>query len=207
MGDIFYSLGLLPSNKVVELSAKDLKGVHVGETAPKTHAALMRGMGGVVFIDEAYSITQGDGNVGYGTEAVAELLQVMENYKNKFICIAAGYPREMSQWLDSNSGLSSRFTTTINFADYNAAELTHIAEGIFTKKNLRITDDARQAMLFYFTRLVNARSANFANAREARNYVDKVILNQGRRLRAEMRMPDFDTNRAFVIEAPDMQID
>lgn len=207
MGDIFYSLGLLPSNKVVELSAKDLKGVHVGETAPKTHAALMRGMGGVVFIDEAYSITQGDGNVGYGIEAVAELLQVMENYKNKFICIAAGYPREMSQWLDSNSGLSSRFTTTINFADYNAAELTHIAEGIFTKKNLRITDDARQAMLFYFTRLVNARSANFANAREARNYVDKVILNQGRRLRAEMRMPDFDTNRAFVIEAPDMQID
>ncbi|MDE6334804.1 MAG: hypothetical protein K2L77_09195, partial [Muribaculaceae bacterium] len=107
----------------------------------------------------------------------------------------------------SNSGLASRFTTSVRFADYDAAELTRIAEGMFTKKNLRVTDDARQSMLFYFTRLVNARSDNFANAREARNYVDKVILNQGRRLRSEMRMPDFDTARAFVIEAPDMQLD
>lgn len=207
MGNIFYSLGLLPSNKVIELSAKDLKGTVLGETSPKTHAAMMRGMGGVVFIDEAYSITQGDGMGGYGKEAVAEILQVMENYKNKFICIAAGYPREMADWLDSNSGLSSRFTSSINFEDYNAEELSRIALRLFEKKDLRLDDEARDAMLRHFTRLVAGKGKNFANAREARNYVDRVLLNQGRRLREEMRLPDFDRKRLYVLVAADMKID
>lgn len=206
MGNIFYSLGLLPSNKVVELSAKDLKAQYVGQTSPKAHAAMMRGMGGVVFIDEAYSITQGDGQAGFGQEAVAEILQIMENYKGRFICIAAGYKKEMGEWLNSNSGLASRFTETINFDDYSAEELCRIAESIIRKKGMSLSDDARQAMLFHFTKLVNAKSPNFANAREARNYVDKVLLQQGRRLREERRMPDFDSKRLFILEAPDMNI-
>lgn len=206
MGNIFYSLGLLPSNKVIELSAKDLVAPYVGQTAPKTHAALMRGMGGVVFIDEAYSTTQGGGESNFGTEAVAELLQVMENYKNRFICIAAGYPREMKQWLDTNSGLSSRFTSTVNFEDYTAEELSAIARNLFTKKNLTLTADAEAAMLKHFTRLTAAKSRNFANAREARNYVDAVLLNQGRRLRQEMHLPDFTNSRLYILEASDMII-
>ena len=207
MGNIFYSLGLLPSNKVIELSAKDLKAPFVGQTSPKAHAAMMRGMGGVVFIDEAYSITQGDGEVGFGQEAVAEILQVMENYKNKFITIAAGYPKEMREWLDSNSGLASRFTQTIMFDDYNAEQLTNIAGNILKKRNLRVTDAARLAMLNHFARLVSHKSRNFANAREARNFVDKVLLNQGRRLRAEMKLPEFTRDRYYIIEPEDMQVD
>ncbi|MDO4319630.1 MAG: AAA family ATPase [Bacteroidales bacterium] len=206
MGDIFYSLGLLPSNKVIELSAKDLKSEFMGQTSPKAHAAMMRGMGGVVFIDEAYSITEGDGQGGYGKEAVAEILQVMENYRNRFITIAAGYPREMQQFLDSNSGLQSRFAKPIMFDDYSAEELSTIALGMFEKRNLSLTQVARDAMLRHFTRLVNARSKNFANAREARNYVDEVLLNQGRRLREESARPGFDNDRLYVIEASDMNV-
>jgi len=210
MGNIFYSLGLLPSNKVIELSAKDLVASYIGQTAPKTRAAMMRGMGGVVFVDEAYSITgadHGNGASAFGTEAVAEMLQVMENYKNRFICIAAGYPREMKQWLDTNSGLASRFTTTINFDDYSASELATIARNMLNKRNLRLTPDADAEMLKHFTRLTANKGRNFANAREARNYVDKVILNQGRRLRAEMRLPGFTNERLYTLEAPDMKID
>ena len=206
MGNVFYSLGLLPSNKVIEVSAKDLVAPFVGQTAPKAHAAMMRGLGGVVFIDEAYSITEG-ANSGFGAEAVAEILQVMENYKNKFICIAAGYPREMSRWLDTNSGLASRFTTTINFEDYSADELATIARNIFAKKNLTLSADADEAMLKHFARLVANKGKNFANAREARNYVDKVILNQGRRLRAEMKLPGFTNERLYQLEAADMKIE
>lgn len=206
MGNIFYSLGLLPSNKVIELSAKDLKAPYIGQTAPKAHAAMMRGMGGVVFIDEAYSITQGEGATGFGQEAVSEILQVMENYKNKFITIAAGYPREMDEWLDSNSGLSSRFTATISFEDYNADELSRIATNILRKKNLTLTDAAATAMHNYFSRLVANKSSRFANAREARNYVDKVIINQGRRLRTEMKLPGFNSDRYYILEPQDMQV-
>lgn len=209
MGNIFYSLGLLPSNKVIELSAKDLVAPYMGQTAPKTHDAMMRGMGGVVFVDEAYSLTESGSQSGggFGVEAVAEMLQIMENYKNKFICIAAGYPREMRQWLDTNSGLASRFTTTISFDDYSADELATIASNIIAKRNLTMSDDARTEMLKHFTRLTANKGRNFANAREARNYVDKVLLNQGRRLRTEMKLPGFTNERLYVLEAADMKID
>ena len=206
MGNIFYSLGLLPSNKVIEISAKDMVAPYVGQTAPKTHAAMMRGMGGVVFVDEAYSLT-GSGESNFGAEAVAEMLQVMENYKNKFICIAAGYHREMQQWLNTNSGLSSRFPTTINFDDYTAEELSEIATNIFARvHNLRLTDAAKDAMLRHFTSLVSHKTRNFANAREARNYVDKVIINQGRRLRAEMKLPGFSKDSFYILEPADMDV-
>ncbi|MDE6287386.1 MAG: hypothetical protein K2M00_01210 [Muribaculaceae bacterium] len=130
----------------------------------------------------------------------------MENYKNKFITIAAGYPREMDEWLDSNSGLSSRFTATINFEDYNADELSRIATNILRKKNLSLTEAAATAMHNYFSRLVANKSSRFANAREARNYVDKVIINQGRRLRTEMKLPGFNSDRYYILEPQDMQV-
>ena len=167
---------------------------------------MMRGMGGVIFIDEAYSITQGDGETGFGKEAVSEILQVMENYKNKFITIAAGYPREMAEWLESNSGLTSRFTSTITFEDYNADELTRIAANMFKSKNLTIMDAAQSAMHNYFVKLVAHKTRNFANAREARNFVDKVLINQGRRLRQEMKMPGFERDRFYILEPSDMQV-
>lgn len=204
MGDIFYSLGLLPSNKVVELSAKDLKAPYVGQTGPMAHAAMMRGMGGVVFIDEAYSITQGDGTVGFGQEAVAEILQIMENNKNRFICIAAGYHKEMGEWLASNTGLASRFTQRISFDDYNAEELTRIAEGILKKKQLTLTAAAKERLLDRFTTMVRHKDRNFANAREARNMVDRILISQGARLRGELSSPSFNSERLLVIEPIDI---
>ncbi len=205
MGDIFYSLGVLPSNKVIELSAKDLVAPYVGQTSPKAHAAMMRGLGGVVFIDEAYSITEGQ--QGFGKEAVAAILQVMENHRNKFICIAAGYPREMREFLDANSGLRSRFATTITFDDYGPQELANIARSMFASRKLSLTNGAEQMMVRAFVSMTLKKSDNFANAREARIYVDKVLLNQGRRLREEMRLPDFDRQSLYTLTEADMQVD
>lgn len=205
MGDIFYSLGVLPSNKVIELSAKDLKAPYVGQTGPMTHTAMMRGMGGVVFIDEAYSITQGDGEVGFGQEAVAEILQVMENNKNKFVCIAAGYHREMSEWLNTNTGLKSRFGATISFEDYSAEELTRIAKSLLSKKQLSLEPSAEEALLSRFRELVANKDRNFANAREARNLVDKILIAQGSRLRCIMGSPGFSNDMLLAIEADDVR--
>lgn len=209
MGDIFYSLGLLPSNKLIELSAKDLKAGFVGQSGPKTHDAIMRGMGGVVFIDEAYSINQGDGNVGFGEEVVAELLQMMVNYRGKFVLIAAGYPREMAEWLNTNAGLPDRFPheNYITFEDYTADELCQIALNIIKAKNLIITEAAKLVMANHFNRLVANKSGVFGNARNAGNYVDSVIIKQGRRLREEMNLPGFDRERLYILEPEDMKVD
>lgn len=119
MGNIFYSLGVLPSNRLLEVTRKDLVEGYVGQTATKTARVVKRAVGGVFFIDEAYSL-MGD---NFGQEATNTILPMLLDYKGKMVCIAAGYPREIRQWIDTNSGLESRFTKVIHFEDYNPDEL------------------------------------------------------------------------------------
>ena len=133
MGNILYSLGVISSPEVYEVAREDLVGRYIGETAPKTRDAVMKAMGAVLFIDEAYSLSTG-GHSDYGSEAITTLVKMMEDYKGKFVCIAAGYTREMTQFLNMNSGLKSRFDETINFEDYNADELYRIFVSM-AKKN------------------------------------------------------------------------
>ena len=125
MGRILYSLGVIARPDVIEVSRADMVAPYQGQTAPKTRETIDRAMGGILFIDEAYSLIQGD-NDEFGNESVTELLKLLEDRKGRFVCIAAGYTREMSRFLDSNSGLKSRFTKTITFEDYNPEELMDI---------------------------------------------------------------------------------
>lgn len=202
MGNIYYSLGLLPSNKVIEVTPKDLIAPYVGQTAPKTEQMINRAIGGILFLDEAYGLN--DGPNGFGKDAMPVLLTKLLDLKGKFVCIAAGYHREMQQWIDTNTGMDSRFQRRINFEDYSAEELGNIFRGVVRKAGLKMDDGAEAEMERYFNVLVYNKGRNFANAREARNYFDRVKLNQGRRLRELLRNPDFDNSELYVLRREDM---
>lgn len=190
MADIFYSLGVLPTNKLVEVTRKDLVGQYVGTTGPKTAQAIRSAMGGVFFIDEAYSLKGSPGD--FGPQATEELLTSMLNYKGKMIFIAAGYPREMQDWIDTNSGLESRFTKKIHFEDYTGENLAEIFLMKAKKDQLELTPEAETAMRNYFNNLYENRGRNFANAREVNNYFDKIKKNQSARLAQIIGASDFD---------------
>lgn len=204
MGNIFYSLGMLPSNKVVDVTAKDLIAGYIGQTGKQTEQVVKRAIGGVLFIDEAYSLD--DGPHGFGKDATATLLRMLLDYKGKMICIAAGYPYEMQKWLDTNSGLTSRFNKTIIFEDYNAEQLSEIFLNKAKKDHLTLDAEAEQAMRSYFDTLCRNKGRNFGNAREVNNYFAKVKINQSARLRKAMERPDFDKMMFCQLLAEDMLI-
>ncbi len=204
MGNIFYTLGLLPSNKVLEVTTKDLIAGYVGQTAKKTEQMINRALGGIFFIDEAYGLN--DGANGFGKDAMPVLLTKLLDYKGKMVSIAAGYPREMQQWINTNSGLESRYTRKIIFEDYNASELAQIFKNIVKQNGLKLSQDAEDEMNRYFSILVYNKSENFANAREAKNYFDRVKLNQGRRLRKLIDNPGFDKEELYILHKDDMII-
>ena len=204
MGNIFYSLGMLPSNKVVDVTAKDLIAGYIGQTGKQTEQVVKRAIGGVLFIDEAYSLD--DGPQGFGKDATATLLRMLLDYKGKMICIAAGYPREMQKWLDTNSGLTSRFNKTIIFEDYNADQLSEIFLNKAKKDHLTLDADAEKAMRSYFDTLCRNKGRNFGNAREVNNYFAKVKINQSARLRKAMELPDFDKMMFCELRAEDMLV-
>jgi len=204
MGNIFYSLGLLPSNKVVEVTTKDLIASYIGQTAPKTEQMINRAVGGIFFIDEAYSLN--DGPHGFGKDAMPVLLTKLLDYKGKMVSIAAGYNREMQEWINTNTGLESRYTRKIQFEDYSAEELAQIFRNICQKNDMRLDPAADEEMQRYFNLLVYNKGANFANAREARNYFDRVKLNQGHRLRKELENPGFDKAELNILRRDDMRI-
>lgn len=172
MGKMLYSLGVISRPDVIEVSSADLVARFVGQTAPKTREVVDRAMGGILFIDEAYSLTQG--NDGFGKECVTELLKLLEDRKGKFVCIAAGYTREMSQFLDSNSGLKSRFTKTITFEDYKPEELMDIFRLYCRKEGYSIESEAETILKSRFKDMYDNRSFDFGNGRDVRNMFGKV---------------------------------
>ena len=201
MSDVFYALDVLPTNKLVEVTRKDLVEGTVGNTAPKTTSAVQSAIGGVFFIDEAYALKSG-GPGDFGQEATATLLPLMLDYKGKMVFIAAGYPREIQQWIDTNSGLESRFTKKIIFEDYNGDQLAEIFLMKAAKDQLKLTSEAEATMRKYFNDLFENRGRNFANAREVNNYFDRIKKNQSGRLFKIMNNPDFDKNefKQLIVE-------
>ena len=189
MGNILYSLGVISSPEVYEVAREDLVGRYIGETAPKTRDAVMKAMGAVLFIDEAYSLSTG-GHSDYGSEAITTLVKMMEDYKGKFVCIAAGYTREMTQFLNMNSGLKSRFDETINFEDYNADELYRIFVSMAKKKEYILEDEACDAVKVLFERIYATRDQNFGNARTVRRALDRAIKYLSKRTAFEDDLTD-----------------
>ena len=172
LGDIYYGCGLLSTGELVEVSREDLVGEYIGQTAKKTKEACDKAHGGVLFIDEAYSIVQKAEN-DFGKEAIATLIKEMEDNRNDMIVILAGYTEEMNELLDANSGIKSRITDTISFEDYSMDELFKIADKVAQKKDYTITSDGKKA----FEYLINEKKVDnkFGNAREVRNIIDKAI--------------------------------
>lgn len=181
MAKIFCSLGLLPSTKLVEVTRKDMVSTYVGGTAPKTAKVVQSALGGVLFIDEAYSLNQGMHD-NYGREAIDTLLPLLLDYKGQFICIAAGYTYEMQQWVETNSGLPSRFNKTIHFDDYTGEQLAEIFLRLVAKNGFTLTPEAEQAMRAHFEDLYVHRDRQFGNAREVNNFFNAVKQRQGERL-------------------------
>lgn len=182
ISEIYQCIGVLSSGHLVEVDRSGLVGGYVGQTAIKTKEVVDRAKGGVLFIDEAYALTVNRGDNDYGYEAVDTLLKAMEDYRQDLIVIVAGYSEPMAEFLGSNPGLRSRFNNFIEFPDYSADELNQIFTRMCTSNGLVLSDAAKSRVKRYFCNLYDNRKKNFANAREVRNYLEKVMMNQANRI-------------------------
>ena len=179
---IYKQLGVLEKGHLVEVSRTNLVAGYVGQTAQKTQEKIDEAMGGVLFIDEAYTLNK-EGN-DFGQEAIDTLLKEMEDKRNQFVVIVAGYPKPMADFLNSNPGLESRFNQKITFDDYNAEELRSIFDSMCESQGQMLSDDASQFMDEYLQALCANKPENFANGREMRNLFEKAYRKQANRLDA-----------------------
>jgi tetratricopeptide (TPR) repeat protein len=189
-GRLYKSLGLLATDRVVEVTREDLVSGYVGQTATKTAAVVDSALDGVLFLDEAYGLVRPDNQGDFGPEAVVELLKRMEDDRDRLAVIAAGYPHEMTEFLATNSGFRSRFGETIHFEDYGPTELVQIFETFATAADYVLDADARAELQRVMERLHAARDRYFGNARTARNLFDDVVAHQAERLLAGGATPD-----------------
>ncbi len=182
--------GILKQGQLVEVTRADLVGKYVGHTAPLTMSVIQSALGGVLFIDEAYSLYRGKDD-SFGLEAIDTLVKAMEDHRDDLIVILAGYTREMKEFLEANSGLKSRFANIIEFSDYTGEELMLIAKSIAKGKDYVIAEDALRPLQDYFTIIQAQNDPNSGNGRLARNLVEDAILNQSKRL---LENPDAQMN-------------
>ena len=175
VAEILYNLKYIKQNKLVEVSSKDLVAEYVGQTAPKTNAVIQKALGGVLFIDEAYSLASNKGQgSSYNEEAVATLIQAMENYRDDLVVIFAGYTKEMQDFLDMNSGIVSRIGYTVEFEDYTEDELLQIFMQMMSKSGFEVTEDAQNKVKDIIKEYKDTK--NFGNARFVRNIYEKSIV-------------------------------
>ena len=182
------AIGVLSGGQLVEVSRADLVGRYVGHTAPLVNQVIKSAIGGVLFIDEAYSLHRGRED-SFGLEAIDTLVKGIEDNRDDLIVILAGYSNEMEEFLQSNSGLKSRFPNIIDFPDYTGEELLAIAKLTAKGKGYQIDEAAEAKLLAYFDFVQATRAKDAGNGRLVRNKVEEAILNQSRRLVAE---PDAD---------------
>ena len=180
LGKLFFAMRLLPSDKVIETDGLGLTAGYVGQTKDKVNELCDKALGGILFIDEAYYLS-GDSN-SYGNEAVGTLLKRMEDDRGKFIVIVAGYDKEMQEFLKMNQGLDSRFTHKINIEDYSSDELFEILKLNIKKANFSLDSEAKVLCRSAVDEMCRNKTKNFANAREIRNFFDKIKLNLDSRI-------------------------
>ena len=182
LAKIYKALGVLSKGQLVEVDRGGLVGGYVGQTAIKTQEVIDKAMGGILFIDEAYALTHGKGESDFGQEAVDTILKAMEDHRDDFIVIVAGYPDLMKEFINSNPGLKSRFNQYIDFEDYTPEQLRDIFRLQCSGQNLVLSEECEDYLLDYFTDLYKHRDANYANGRDVRNYFEKVIRTRSNRL-------------------------
>ena len=186
VAEILYNLKYIKQNKLIEVSSKDLVAEYVGQTAPKTMSVIEKALGGVLFIDEAYSLASGSGQGNsYNEEAIATLIQAMENYRDNLVVIFAGYTKEMQAFLNANSGIVSRIGYTVEFEDYTVDELIQIFNSMMKKSGFIVEDDAIEKV----KEIINEykETKNFGNARFVRNVYEKTIIKHASNTKGKKR--------------------
>ena len=178
------AIGALKGGQLVEVTRADLVGRYTGHTAPLTNSVIESALGGVLFIDEAYSLYRGEQD-SFGLEAIDTLVKGMEDHRDELVVILAGYTREMETFLTANSGLASRFPNRIEFPDYTAVELLQITQVLAKNKGYTLAEACTEPLLGYYTRWQESDARTAGNGRLARNTLEKAIFHQSRRLVAE----------------------
>lgn len=199
-GKLLAALGVLPKGQFREVSRRDLVGQYLGHTAEKTATAFEDAKGGVLFIDEAYTLSRvmGSGGSDFGQEAIDMLVKLMEDHRHEIAVIAAGYTGEMQQFLDTNPGLASRFSKTVEFENYGTDELVQIVDRMASGDDYEILPDALRLLSQHFDTV--DRGPNFGNAREARKLFEEMRKAQSQRLRMLGRQPEIAELRMLAVE-------
>lgn len=188
-GRLLAAVGMLSSGHLVEADRSMLVGEYVGHTAPRTQAVFRKAIGGVLFIDEAYSLVPSGQGTDFGQEAIVTLVKLMEDHRDEVVVIAAGYPSDMDRFVNSNPGLASRFTRTLTFADYDAPELVQIVTQQARTHQYRLAATTSDALLEYFSTV--RRDVRFGNGRAARQVFQDLTERQAQRV-AEIADPTED---------------
>ncbi|ONI87836.1 AAA family ATPase [Actinosynnema sp. ALI-1.44] len=202
-GQILAQLGVLRQGHLVEVARADLVAQIIGGTAIKTTEAFTTALGGVFFVDEAYTLSSGGGGTGpdFGREAIDTLVKLMEDHRDDVVVIAAGYSKEMSQFLEANPGMESRFSRTIEFANYTADELVTIVRAQCSRHDYRLTEGAGDALLTYFEEI--PKDGTFGNGRTARRVFERMTDRQASRLAA---MPAADAADLTLLTEEDLPL-
>lgn len=178
---LYKESGILAKGHLIEVERADLVGEFIGHTAQKTKEKVKKALGGVLFIDEAYSLIRG-GEKDFGREAIDALVKAMEDYKTEFVLILAGYTREMDQFLRTNPGLSSRLPLHIDFPDYSLQELLAIADYMYSRRQYRPNGEAWRELQLRLLKIIEQNPQNHGNARLIRNIVEASLRAQAVRL-------------------------
>ncbi len=197
---LFHQMNLLSKGHFIEAERADLVGEYIGHTAQKTRDLVKKAMGGVLFIDEAYSLARG-GEKDFGKEAIDTLVKHMEEAHQDFVLILAGYPEEMDEFLYLNPGLRSRFPIIVDFPDYTVDELIKIAQIITERKQYELSKSAEDKLRRHLQELKHANSKNFSNGRYIRNVMEDAIRRHALRLVATER---YSARDLLYISAEDL---
>jgi len=201
LGKIFKELGVLEKGHLIEVERADLVGEYIGHTAQKVRENIKKAMGGILFVDEAYSLARG-GEKDFGKEAIDTIVKAMEDYKDKFIIILAGYTNEMEEFLRTNPGLRSRFPIHIEFSDYTIDELLKIAELMVEKRQYTLSLEAKRKIMKILLKNIANNNIKTGNARLVRNIIERAIRKHAVRILS--KKTTITKKDLMIIEAEDI---
>jgi stage V sporulation protein K len=187
IGKLLHKMDVLPKGHLIEAERADLVGEYIGHTAQKTRDLIKKASGGILFIDEAYSLARG-GEKDFGKEAIDTLVKHMEDKQHTFILILAGYPKEMDYFLSINPGLHSRFPLVFHFPDYSVNELMEIARRMVKEKQYELTREAETRLKDHMIYAKGVNGSAFSNGRYVRNIIERALRAQAMRLLSETRL-------------------
>lgn len=202
LAKVYYDLNVLSKGHFIEAERADLVGEYIGQTAQKTRAMIQKALGGILFVDEAYSLARG-GEKDFGKEAIDTLVKQMEDHQNDFVLILAGYPKEMERFLSLNPGLKSRFPFILEFDDYSVEQLIKIAKQMAMEREYRLTNKAEEVLRIHLFKKTRETLVNFSNARYVRNIIETAIRMQALRL---MHQNNYTLNDLMLLKEEDLKL-